>query len=126
MRSVGRSSKPLTPSGSSVRPHILSSNILQKSVVTRRAWSRFLASESFHTSGQKVGVCRWFQVFVSLRSFFDDWTSLLVVLIRANLDEPWMCASVLDRNTVKSVELEGGMPGVGEKRADELQRDGRN
>ena len=32
--SAGRSSKPLTPSGSSVRPHILSSNILQKSLVT--------------------------------------------------------------------------------------------
>ena len=37
VRSAGRSSKPLIPSGSSVRPHILSSNILQKSFVTRRA-----------------------------------------------------------------------------------------
>ena len=53
-------------------------------------WSRFLAFESFQTSGQKVGMCRWFQLFVSLRRLFDDWTSLLVVLIRANLDEPWM------------------------------------
>ena len=37
-----------------------------------------------------------------------------------------MCASVFDGNTVKSVELEGGIPGVGEKSADEMQRDGRN
>ena len=37
VRSAGRSSKPLTPSGSSVGPHILSSSILQKSLVTRRA-----------------------------------------------------------------------------------------
>ena len=79
-------------------------------------WSRFLASESFHTSGQKVGLCRWFHVFVSLRRLFDDWTSLLVVLVRANLDEPWMCASVFHGNTVKSDELEGGTPGVGGKK----------
>ena len=37
VRSAGRSSKPLTPSGSSVGPPIPSSNILQKSLVTRRA-----------------------------------------------------------------------------------------
>ena len=37
VRSAARSSKPLTPSGSSVRPHILCSNIWQKSLVTRGA-----------------------------------------------------------------------------------------
>ena len=33
-------------------------------------WSRFLAFESFHKSGQKVGMCKWFQVFLFLRSLF--------------------------------------------------------
>ena len=64
-------------------------------------------------------------MLVSLRRLLNDWTSLLVALIRANLDG--MCASVFDGNTVKSVEHEGGMPGVGsKKKADEMQRDGRN
>ena len=65
-------------------------------------------------------------MFLSLRRLFADWTSLLVVLIRANLDEPRMSASVFHVNIVKSVELEAGMSGVGEKGADEMQRDGRN
>ena len=30
------------------------------------AWSQYLESESFHQNGQKVRMCRWFQVFLSL------------------------------------------------------------
>ena len=71
-------------------------------------------------------MCRWLQVFQSVRRLFDDWTNLHVVLIRANLDEPWMSASVFHGNTVKPVEPEAGMPGVEEKKgADDMQRDGR-
>ena len=127
VRSARRSSKPLAPSGSSVRPHILSSYILQKSSVTRRACldhrlhqtaaNTLSGAGSCHKSGQKVVMCRWFQVFLSSRRLFGGWTSLLVVL--------WMSASVFHWNTAKLVELEAGMPGFEEKGADEIQRDGR-
>lgn len=80
-----------------------------------RIWASFLDSASFSTSGQKVGMCRWFQVFVSMKRLFLDWTSILVVLIRANLDEPWMKSQVFGAGA-EPVELGQNVPGVSERR----------
>ena len=76
-------------------------------------WQRFLESACLNSAGQKVGMCRWFQVFVCLRRLLVDWSSLLVVLIRANLHEPWMDQSVLV-GVVEPVNVDAGMPGAGE------------
>lgn len=81
-----------------------------------QVWAAFLDSGSLWTSGQKVGMCRWFQVFVSLRRLFQDWTSLLVVLVRSNLDEPWMRNEVFGPGAAEPVEMDPGMPGVAERR----------
>ena len=82
----------------------------------KQIWDMFLDSASVNTAGQKVGMCRWFQVFVSMRRLFPDWTSLLVVLIRANQGEPWMANSVLGSGLVAQVEVDAAMPGVGERK----------
>ncbi len=79
-------------------------------------WNAFLDSECLNTAGQKVGICRWAQAFVYMKRLFPDWSSLLVALIRANLDEKWMQSSVFSGIAVEQVEVQSTMPGVGEQR----------
>ena len=74
----------------------------------------FLESDSLNSAGQKVGICRRFQVFVCLRRLLVDWSSLLVVLVRANLREPWMSQSVFV-GVVEPMGVNAGMPGAGER-----------
>lgn len=89
---------------------------LSQTDAIERVWRAFLDSDSLRTSGQKVGMCRWFQVFVSLRRLFNDWSSLLVVLIRANIDEPWMRSQVFGGGMTEPVDLDASVPGIGERR----------
>eukprot|EP00971_Amphidinium_carterae_P332007 6465886-Amphidinium_carterae.1 len=53
-------------------------------------FASFLNSEVFNKSHQKVGLCRWYQLFVRLRSFMVDWHSLIVVLLRVLIAEKFL------------------------------------
>ena len=63
-------------------------------------WHAFLDSKTFWLYQQKIGMCRWGQVFRRLQSFASDWTSFLALLTR-------MCISDFFSTLLKDLKASG-------------------
>ena len=68
-------------------------------------WRTFLASRCFWLYQQKVGMCRWGQIFQRLPGLCADWTSFLSLLLRLCVDEKFMDSSYY-------TEVLGGIAGA--------------
>jgi hypothetical protein len=83
-------------------------------------WRAFCTSEYLNKAGQKVGLCRWYQLIHRLRCFMPDWTSALLVLCRACQDETWFNKIYVYRcgatEGTGDIAVEPGMPGTSEVR----------
>jgi hypothetical protein len=83
--------------------------------VEQEVWNAFLDSEGLRKRFQKVGMCRWYQLFVRLRTFMEDWTSLLVVLVRLCIDDKFLTHLSMEQ-LMEPVKQDMAMPGASGER----------
>ena len=74
----------------------LGSDAYSGEVGERATWFEFINSTSFWLFQQKVGMCRWGQIFQRLPTFVKDWSSMLALITRLCVDEKFMDKKVFD------------------------------